>query len=552
MNFFTSYGINNRSRPGKGTSFQRFDEPDTSFAYQQNNVRNRGGTSHNLRAGVDYFLDSKNTITGAFLIRGSNGVNTSNYEYLDLNENNEVIRRVERNEREEEPEINSEISLSYRREFDKKDKQLSADFKWIENVETEKATFDQIDYSNDSIIIQRSNNGENERNLLAQVDFVNPFGKKGKWETGARSTMRILNNDFLVEQQDAEGAWNVLQSFNNNLVYTENIHAFYGMIGNEIDRFSFQGGIRGELSDIKVELRTTDEENTQLYFNLFPSAHFSYKIKPEKTVQLSYSYRISRPRFRELLPFSNFSDSRSQWSGNPNLKPEYTNSIEAGYLMNWETGSILSSVYYRYRTGVIDRITVTQEDAGEEGQVLTRTFPVNLSTEDAYGLEFNFTWNPVKWWRFNSNANFYRAITQGEYEGQPLFSDTYTWTSRTTSILKFFKSWDFQMGARYRAPRQTPQGERKSVYSIDLGLSKDIFKKNGTLTASVRDLLNSRIRRSTTVAEGYYSNSEFQWRARQLTLTFTYRLNQRKQSQMEDEYDNDQPDQFQSQEFNEN
>jgi outer membrane receptor protein involved in Fe transport len=479
-------------------------------------------------------------------------VNTSNYEYLDLNENNEVIRRVERNEREEEPEINSEISLSYRREFDKKDKQLSADFKWIENVETEKATFDQIDYSNDSIIIQRSNNGENERNLLAQVDFVNPFGKKGKWETGARSTMRILNNDFLVEQQDAEGAWNVLQSFNNNLVYTENIHAFYGMIGNEIDRFSFQGGIRGELSDIKVELRTTDEENTQLYFNLFPSAHFSYKIKPEKTVQLSYSYRISRPRFRELLPFSNFSDSRSQWSGNPNLKPEYTNSIEAGYLMNWETGSILSSVYYRYRTGVIDRITVTQEDAGEEGQVLTRTFPVNLSTEDAYGLEFNFTWNPVKWWRFNSNANFYRAITQGEYEGQPLFSDTYTWTSRTTSILKFFKSWDFQMGARYRAPRQTPQGERKSVYSIDLGLSKDIFKKNGTLTASVRDLLNSRIRRSTTVAEGYYSNSEFQWRARQLTLTFTYRLNQRKQSQMEDEYDNDQPDQFQSQEFNEN
>lgn len=543
INLFSSYGFNYRNRPGSGQSFQEFTQADTSFAYQQFNRRSRGGTSHNIRAGLDYFIDQKNILTGSVLLRTSDGLNTSNYEYLDLDETGAVNRRVLRNEREEEPEFNSEIALSYRREYAKKDKVFSADFKWIENVETERANFDQVDLSNDSTLIQRSSNTENERNLLAQVDYVNPFGKKGRWETGARSTMRVLNNDFLVEQQDADGTWNPFQNFNNNLVYTENIHAFYGMVGNEINRFAYQAGVRGELSDIKVELLNTGEENKQFYFNLFPSVHFSYKIKPEKTLQLSYSYRISRPRFRELIPFSGYSDARSQWRGNPNLRPEYTHSIEAGYLLNWGSGSILSSAYYRYRTGVVERITVPVEDPGDATQLLTETFPVNLANEDAYGFEFNFSWDPTDWWRFNTNANFYRAITQGEYEGQRLFSDTYTWTSRATSNIKLFKTWDFQTGVRYRAPRITPQGRTKSIYSIDLGLSRDMLNRNATVTLGVRDLLNSRKRRSITQTTGYYSESEFQWRARQITLTFTYRLNQRKREQgNQDEYDEDQPD----------
>lgn len=543
VNLFSSYGFNYRNRPGSGQSFQEFTQADTSFAYQQFNRRSRGGTSHNIRAGLDYFIDQKNILTGSVLLRTSDGLNTSNYEYLDLDETGAVDRRVLRNEREEEPEFNSEIGISYRREYDKKDRVFSADFKWIENVETERANFDQVDLSNDSTIIQRSNNTENERNILAQVDYVNPFGKKGRWETGARSTMRVLNNDFLVEQQDADGNWSPFQNFNNNLVYTENILAVYGMVGNEINRFAYQAGVRGELSDIKVELLNTGEENKQFYFNLFPSVHFSYKIQPEKTLQLSYSYRISRPRFRELIPFSGYSDARSQWRGNPNLRPEYTNSIEAGYLLNWGSGSILSSAYYRYRTGVVERITVPVEDPGDATQLLTETFPVNLATEDAYGFEFNFSWDPTDWWRFNTNANFYRAITQGEYEGQRLFSDTYTWTSRATSNIKLFKTWDFQTGVRYRAPRITPQGRTKSIYSIDLGFSRDMLNRNATVTLGVRDLLNSRKRRSITQTTGYYSESEFQWRARQITLTFTYRLNQRKRDQGDrDEYDEDQPD----------
>lgn len=523
MNFFSSYGINYRSGPGSGNSFRRFEYPDTTFTYTQENERVRRDISHNLRTGMDYFFNEKNILTGSVILRRSDGLNTTSNVYRDFDSNGSLIRTVTRNEREEEPEFNTEIALSYRKEYDQKGRLLTADVKWIDNIETEKATFNQTD--NNSLLLQRSRNTENERNILTQLDYIHPFAKKGKIEAGLKSTMRIIDNDFLVEEQGDEGTWNSLPDFNNNLIYTENIYAAYIMAGNEFNRFSLQAGLRGELSDISVELTETEDINYQTYVNLFPSAHISYRLSPEKTVQLSYSYRLSRPRFRELMPFSNYSDNRSLFVGNPNLRPEYTHSIETGYLVNWETGSVLSSVYYRYRTGVIERIPLIVNDT----LGTTLNFPINLSTEDAYGLEFNISWNPIHWWRFNGNANFYRAITEGAYNEQLFFADTYTWTSRATSRVTFLKKYDFQAGINYRAPRKTPQGRDLAMYSIDLGLSRDVLKGNGTITFSVRDLLNSRKFRGIIDREGYYAKSEFQWRARQLLLTFTYRLNRQKE-----------------------
>ena len=54
---------------------------------------------------------------------------------------------------------------------------------------------------------------------------------------------------------------------------------------------------------------------------------------------------------------------------------------------------------------------------------------------------------------------------------------------------------------------------------------------NATLTLNVRDVFNSRKRRYITEGDGFYAEGEFQWRARSTTLTFTYRLNQKKRQE---------------------
>jgi outer membrane receptor protein involved in Fe transport len=525
VNLFSSYGIEYDKRPGYGNSYQYYSSPDTSFAYTQQNDRNRRELSHNFTVGMDYFFDDNTTLTGSFLYNVGDGLNKATTQYDDFDETGVIARSVFRNEAEREDEQNLEGNLSFRKNFSKKNQSLTVDFKWIQSNDDESTDYNErVNEGRDSL--QRSINFADEMNWLLQADYIHPIGKEGKLETGFKTATRIIKNEYGLQSFDPASDWIQVSEYTNFLTYTERIHAAYLMGSNNFGRFSAQAGVRGELTDITTDLRTPYTRIPQNYFNLFPSTSLSYKLKENKTLQLSYSYRINRPHFRELLPFSDFRDPRVLFGGNPSLRPVYTNSIETGYLLDWENGSILTNAYYRHRRNVIERIITAPDEQGR-----SRVMPINLSEENAYGVELNVSVNISDWWRINTNGNFYRAIREGVYEGDVLESDTYTWTSRTTSRMTLFGNVDFQASFNYRAPRLTTQGKDLSIYSLDLGVSKDIFKGKGTITAGVQDLFNSRKRRAIIDREGYYSNSEFQWRSRQFSVTLSYRLNKAKERQ---------------------
>jgi outer membrane receptor protein involved in Fe transport len=524
LNLFSSFGSNYRRNRGKGYSTQQFSGTDTSFVYNQNSNRTRRDHSLNLVGGIDYYLTPGTTLTGSFLIDGGRERNLNNILYEDFDGSGQLSNSTLRTDDEKETERDTEVSLSFRKRIDANSgKEWTADFKWTNSGEKESSDYTQADNNGGETLKQRSGNPAYEDNLLLQTDYIHPFKEDGKFETGFKGTIRKITNEFLVEEQSNTGDWITLPAFDNNMEFTERIHAVYALLGNKIKKFSYQLGLRGELSDIRTGLVKTNQINRRQYFNLFPSTSLSYELDEKNTLQLSYSYRINRPDFRNLTPFADFSDPRVYFTGNPNLNPEYTHSVEAGHLVDWGKGSVMAGVYYRYKKGVIERIRILDTLTG-----ITNIVPVNLSTRRDLGVEFNLSFSIVDWWKFNSNVNFYRAVAKGSYNDELLQSRTVSWTNRTTSRMTFFKKLDFQASLNYQSPRITTQGKDLSIYSIDLGLAKDVLKGKGTLTFNVRDLMNSRKRRSVVDLPDYYSKSDFLWRPRQLTLTLNYRLNQQK------------------------
>jgi hypothetical protein len=133
-----------------------------------------------------------------------------------------------------------------------------------------------------------------------------------------------------------------------------------------------------------------------------------------------------------------------------------------------------------------------------------------------------------KWWRVMLSANTYYSITNGNYETQSFYAEAFTARGRFTSKWTIWKKLDVQTAFMYRAPRNTAQGKTLSMYSWDIGLTMDVFKGNGTVTFNVKDILNSRKRRWEVDTPTLVSTNDFQWRARQFTLSFTYRINQKK------------------------
>jgi outer membrane receptor protein involved in Fe transport len=524
-NFFVNYTLNNRYIPGRGENFQSFSSPDTSYIFTQKRTHVRGSLSHNIQAGTDIYINDKNSLTISGLYKYGVGDNFSSILYSDFDEFDVLTRQVTRNENEIETKENIEGSINYVRKFKGEGHELVVDARWIRSLDLEQSVYVETPEGG-AVINQRSVNTENEENKVVQIDYVLPLGKDAKFEAGARSAFRTIENLFLVEQEGDGGEYVPIDMFNDIMVYTENIHAAYGMFGNKYKKLGYQVGVRAEYSDVATNLLKSGEFNPRKYLNLFPSMHLSREMKENNSLQFSISRRLSRPSMWNLLPFFTFSDSRVVFSGNPDLDPEFTYSFETGHLKNWDKGSLLSSVYYRRGTGVIQRITFVDEEG------FTRVFPINLAVQNSYGVEFNANRDINKWWKVNANGNFFRAIMEGEYNGQEFFADTYTWTARANSRMTLFKKLDTQLSFDYRARQRTPQGIQKSIYFLNAGLSMDVLKGNGTLSFSARDIFNTRKRRwVVTTIENFSSESEFQWQSRQFVLSFSYRLNQKKKKE---------------------
>ena len=84
-------------------------------------------------------------------------------------------------------------------------------------------------------------------------------------------------------------------------------------------------------------------------------------------------------------------------------------------------------------------------------------------------------------------------------------------------------------------PSKNATTESDGIFSMNIALSKDLIKDVATISLNVSDVFNTRKRTSfsnnrTGVDDLDYftSNSEFQWRERQITLGVVYRFNQPK------------------------
>ena len=536
INLFGAYGITYRENFGGGFIDQQFTPEDTTaYSTYVDRQRERSGISQNARFGLDYSFNESTILTGSFLYRISDENNLS-YNYYDdydgINKSTrELVRRSVRIQNEKEDEEVLEYELNFTKTFGGNDEhKLTADLQYRNNTETEDS-----DLRNERFLMaqnqyvdsiqQRSLIDEFSENILMQINYVKPIGENRSFEAGWRSTLRTITNEYEVTQEiEGQEADSVLSDFTNDFIYNEDVHALYAIYNSEFNKFTYQLGLRAELTDITTRLKSpVDTTNARDYLNLFPSLFMTYKFNTLHSLQASYSRRFDRPGFRSLNPFSNFNDDRNIRIGNPNLNPEFTDSYEVGLVNNFSDATLYSGLYFRRTTGVTERINTVIDG-------ITYAQPQNLAERNSIGIENNYSHDLNDWWRLNGNLNVFYSETYGVVNEQVFQAETFTASGRATSQMSFSNDFNVQLSAFYRAPEQTTQGTRKAFYMVDLGFSKEVLDNKGTLALNVRDLLNSRKWRTTTAGDGFFYESEFQWRTTTVTLSFDYRINSNKRN----------------------
>jgi outer membrane receptor protein involved in Fe transport len=534
FNLFTTQGYSNRNNPGKALTNSRYLNADNSTRNYMNETREneRLNESFNGNFGFDWFLSKSLTWTNIVNYRRSLGDNTDNVEqnYYDQNYIYDYTRN--RTNYEDSKSKNVEYSTNFTKKFKKEGHKLTIDGSFSDNSDKNLALItDEV--SNSSVIgLDETTNIQKQNRNLIQADYIHPFGKGSQFELGYKGDFVENVTDYSVINDGVPAP-----EFTNTLEYKEKVNALYTSDGFKVKKFSFLFGARWEDSNIEVNQLVTSDFNNKKYDNFFPSAFFTYEIGEQTSASVSYSRRIQRPRGRQLNPFNNLSSNVNIFIGNPDLNPAFTDAIDLGYIKRWNKLTFNTSLYGNKTTDSFQWVRRPNGELQNDIPVIITT-PINLATEYRVGFEFTLNYSPYKWWKLNSNFNFFYNETDGDYSyidlsNNPVvqnfdFSAT-SWFARISSKISLPYKIDWQTNANYNGDQKQAQGKSLGNFAMNLAFSKDILKDKGTVSLNVSDVFNSRKRISETYLPGRVdSYGEMQWRVRQINFSFTYRFNVQK------------------------
>ena len=550
FNIFTNTTYRYRSGPGNALFDQEnFDSNGNTLSYQ-NEIRDyqRKDKSFNTNVGFELFFSETSSITNSLVFSKSNGDNTVNVDFSNFDANRTPTIQRNRFTVEDEFEEEVQYSLNYQKKFEKEGHTLTFDYQYSKGVDDENSIIEEVILGdNIALDTERTIDNQTQVSQLVQMDYVLPFGKddQSQFELGYRGTFNNNNTDFDFGIQQQNGDFTSDPNFSNELNYKEYVNAAYTQLGTKFNKFSILGGLRMEASDIGIELVNTNELTNKDYVNWFPSIFLGYEFSEKEQVTLSYSKRLRRPWSRFINPFPSRSSNTNLFQGNPDLDPTFTDSYDLGYLKRWDKFTFTTSGYFNRSTGVFqfvsretgDFVTIENPDDPQNPIVVPVQVrsPINLATEERMGMEFTTTYTPKRNWRLTWNLNAFQRDLKGDFTYinsqdeeivQNFDANNFSWFTRFSAKIPLPGKIDFQTNFFYMGPSEDAQNTNKGMLSSDLGLSKDILKDKGSLTLNVGDIFNSRKRITDTRTENVATYSEFQWRQRQITLSFQYRFNQ--------------------------
>lgn len=520
LNLFATYGLRLSDYVGLYKTQQSTGLSGTPVFLNQRQDENRHDNAKLLYFGADYQINDHNTITAAFLRNSTHDHDKTRLNYLYSGKSGAIDSTLNRSGESWEKRSYNQLEFNYTKSFDQTGKKLTVDMQydfWNSDKDWNLAT-GRI-FPNPTIFptIRTSSIGES-KDFMIKSDMVQPLDSTSTLEFGLKLEDRRVNSDFIAEEQNTAG-WEIIDQIDNHLLYKELIGSAYVQYAGKTGAFSYQGGVRGELTRIGIEDRIGSYNSNKNYSRLFPTLNVSYRFDTGATLQGSYSKRINRPSLGMIYPFNELTDLNSRYVGNPDLNPSYAHVVEFAFLKNWKTLTFNPSLYYQKNNGVIEDYTYRNNEG------LFITMPVNIDKEIRSGLELSVLYNPITWLQLNTELNIFHYIKRGIYQSQTFDYSGNTLTARVSAQLKLKDKLAFQTVYNFRGVNATAQTHTNAVHSIDFGVSKTFLKDKATVSFDVSNLFELRKLTSTTKGADYLISQTNIPNAARYRLTLVYRLN---------------------------
>lgn len=534
-NYFVNQSTKNEIRNSVSANF--LGDVTTVSKNNQTNYSNR--TNHRFDFVVDTKLDSLTSIRVqpniSFTVDNNDNLNRYNRDYSKY-----VINGTQSYQNHStSPSINNGILL--RRSFAKKGRTVSLSFNTNINNNDGKV-YSDIEEANtrDSIIKMRSVNQYNDQtgesfNQGERIVYTEPISKKLSLEANYQNNINHnTSNRYTYDFNLATLKFDILDTTYSNAYENKIMENQGGLsINYSSEKTNWNFGLSMENTDRTNNNLTRGYVLRQNVNNYRPSASYKYRFSDTKRIDVRYSGRTNQPSIQQLQPVLDNTNTQTKPIGNPNLKPEYSNSLRAVYrtYTPGKNRSWFINLNLSQTTNNIANSSVLLQSGPDQGKIaitptnVSGVYSGNLSSDLSlplmpdnklnfninvglnYNRDVNFT-NAVRnitnnysarnGYRLSSNLDkldlniaVYGNIDHSTYSVQPDFNTTFYRLSPNANVSYLFPGdIRFAVDADYTLNTGGDADFNNQYTIVNSYVSVLAFKKQGTFKAAVTDLLN--------------------------------------------------------------
>ncbi|MGY3053316.1 hypothetical protein ACVWYG_001514 [Pedobacter sp. UYEF25] len=569
-NYFINKSSKTELRNSINTNF--LGDVTTLFKTNQNNNADR--LNHRFDFMVDTKLDSLTSIriqpNISFTVDNNDNLNTYNRDY-----GNYIINGTQKyKSHNTSPSINN--SLLLRRNFNKKGRTISLSFNTNLN-NNDGNVYSDIEELNtrDSVIKSRSDNQFNDQkgeslNQSERVVYTEPISKTLSFEANYQNGYNHnTSNRYTYDFNPSTLKYDLIDTTYSNAYENTILENQGGLsINYNAEKTNWNFGLSVENTDRTNTNLTNDYILKQNVTNYRPSASYRYRFSDSKRLYVRYQGRTNQPSIQQLQPVRDNTNTQSVPIGNPNLKPEYSNSLRASYRVftpgknrSWfvnlnlsQTSNNISNSSVLQKSGLyegkiaITPINVNGVYSGNVSSDLSLplmpenklNFNINVSLN--YNRDVNFT-NAVRnitnnyslrnGYRLSSNLDkldlniaVYGDLDHATYSVQPDFNTTFYRLSPNGNISYLFPAdIRFAIDADYTLNTGGDASFNNQFTIVNSYVSILAFKKAGTFKVAVNDLLNQNQGISRSANNNTRRETNFNVLKRYFMFSFVYALN---------------------------
>ncbi len=346
-----------------------------------------------------------------------------------------------------------------------------------------------------------------------QADYTKVLKSKLELKAGVKYSS-IKRDNELIKEDHINNDWIFNEAASNHFIYRESLLMFYSSAEKRLHNTSVKVGLRGEETYSKGNSITSGQDFSKKYFGLFPSVFIKQTLDESKgnSAYISYARRLQRPGFNELNPYRLQFTNFTVMIGNPDLLPQYTHNIQAGYVFR---DNYSADVYFSTTSNLIAQLANPVNNNVIEYQYR------NFNTSKEYGMSFNAAFTLLEGWTANNSLSVYNSLVgiNGFENGRTSLS------LKSTQTVSLKKIMDIDIAGEYRSPYVDANSRADYILYTDLALTRRIIHNKIRLRLYISDIFNTAREKSITEYNNTVINSYQKRVTRTASLFISYSFN---------------------------